>query len=572
MKKLGNKRILSMVVALFMLASVITACGGVKENEATASTQAAQQTAAASTTPEPAKETPPEQEEITFLMCWNGGGAMFPQDQENNPVAQRVKEKTGITLKMESITTSEAEKLNLMFASGTLPDFVNAPYWSSTSTEGKVIKKGCDEGQVLAINDYLDKYPNVKKLTEVGIAKDFYEFDLNHPDFKGKKYLIPQQTPDGTVESIANFQAGCYARGDILKALGVKAEDIDTADEFYDLLVKIKNGGFKDINGKPVIPAGTLHNGWDYKQFVQFWSDYNISSYREENGKLIMYMFSKDEEDKLLFMRKLIKDGLFDLEGFSNTDTMGKEKLTAGKLAVFGAQPMTNDLFSTVYKTNPEMKYELLGPFKNKSGNIATQVEQKGRSGFPVMFISAQTKKADAVFRLLDYVNSDEGQILSNWGIEGTHYTMINGVPKWIPEVKAKFDADGTLARDAGIWYLNGCFIGAFSTSVKWPKTENEKNEMEKYEDAFKKKLPIVLIDKVNAGYLARDWPKRPAYREAVAQLDYEAELRKAYFAKTDADALKLLNDMREKFKAAGAQEMADYVYEKAKKRTDIGF
>jgi hypothetical protein len=35
---------------------------------------------------------------------------------------------------------------------------------------------------------------------------------------------------------------------------------------------------------------------------------------------------------------------------------------------------------------------------------------------------------------------------------------------------------------------------------------------------------------------------------------------------------LKLLNDIRAKFEAAGAQEMADYVYEKAKKRTDIGF
>lgn len=568
MKKIG-KRILSMVVALFLLASAITACGGAKENEAAVTVQTTQQPAAAA---EPAKETPPEPVELTFLHCWNGGSGSFPQDQINNPIAQVVKEKIGITLKLESITTSEVEKLNLMFASGTLPDFVNAPYWNSTGGEGKVIRKGAEEGQILAIDQYLDKYPNVKKLCTVGIAKDFYEFDLHPEEFKGKTYIIPQQTPDGTVESITNFKYGCYARGDILKALGVKAEDIDTPDELYDLLVKIKNGGFKDINGKPVIPAGTLHNGWNYQSFISFWTDYNISSYREENGKLMLYIFSKDEEDKLMYMRKLIKDGLFDLEAFSNTDTMGKEKLSVGKLAVFGAQPMTTDLFNTLYKSNPEMKYELLGPFKNKSGNIVTQVEQKGRSGFPAMFISAQTKKADAVLKLLDYVNSDEGLLLDYWGIEGTHYTMVNGVPKWIPEVKAKFDADGTKKRDEGMLYLRNCFVGAFSSGVKWPKAESDKNENEKYEDVFKKKLPVVVIDKVNAGYLALDWPKRPAYREAVAQLDYEAELRKAYFAKTDADALKLLNDIREKYKAAGAQEMADYVYEKAKKRTDVAF
>ncbi|MEN6312806.1 MAG: hypothetical protein ABFD25_01005 [Clostridiaceae bacterium] len=569
MKRLGIRRLISIIAALFMLTSVMTACGA-KEEESTTSTQQTQQTA--TPTAEPAKVTPPEQVEISFLHCWNGGGGAFPQDQENNIIAKTLKEKTGITLKMESITTSEVEKLNLMFASGTLPDFVNAPYWNSTGGEGKVIFKGAGEGQILAIDEYLDKYPNVKKLCTVGIAKDFYEFDLHPPEFKGKTYIIPQQTPDGTVESITNFQYGCYARGDILKALGVKAEDIDTSDELYDLLVKIKNGGFKDINGKPVIPAGTLHNGWNYQSFLSFWTDYNISSYREENSKLMLYIFSKDEEDKLLYMRKLIKDGLFDLEAFSNTDTMGKEKLSVGKLAVFGAQPMTNDLLSTLYKTNPEMKYELLGPFKNKSGNIVTQVEQKGRSGFPAMFLSAQTKKADAVLRFLDYVNSEEGLLLTYWGIEGTHYTMENGVPKWIPEVKAKFDADGTVKRDEGMWFLSNFFVGAFSSNVKWPVAEKDKSEGDKIEDVFKKKMPVVLIDKVNAGYLSRDWPKRPAYREAVAQLDYEAELRKAYFAKTDADALKLLNDMREKFKAAGAQEMADYVYEKAKKRTDIGF
>jgi len=572
MKRLGIKRILSMIVALVMLTAVFTACGssnGTGDTATTPSTQAAQNSTSAA---EPTKETPPEPVEVSFLMCWNGGSGSFPQDQENNIIAKKVKEKTGVTLKMESLTTSEVEKLNLMFASGTLPDFVNAPYWSSTGGEGQVIKKGAEEGQILAIDEYLDKYPNVKKLCTVGIAKDFYEFDLHPAEFNGKTYLIPQQTPDGTAESITNFQYGCYARGDILKALGVKAEDIDTADELYDLLAKIKNGGFKDINGKPVIPAGTLHNGWNYQSFVSFWTDYNISSYRMENGKVISYLFSKDEEDKLMYMRKLINDGLFDLEAFSNTDTMGKEKLSVGKLAVFGAQPATNDLYSTLYKTNPEMKYELLGPFKNKSGNIVTQVEQKGRSGFPAMFLSAQTKNADAILRFLDYVNSEEGLLFTYWGIEGTHYTMENGKPKWIPAVKAKFDADGAVKRDEGMWYIPNFFIGAFSNNVKWPTPEEEKDEMAKYEDALKKKMPIVLIDKVSANYLSRDWPKRPAYREAIAQLDYEAELRKAYFAKTDADALKLLTDIRDKFTAAGIQEMVEYTAQKAASRTDIGY
>ncbi|MBB6675623.1 ABC transporter substrate-binding protein [Cohnella nanjingensis] len=515
----------------------------------------------------------PEQATVSFLSNWNGGGGSFPQDQVNNPVAKRVKEVTGVTLKMESITTNETEKLNTIFASGTVPDMVNAPFWSTTGGEGQVIKKAALEGQLLDLTPYLDKYPNVKKLLTTGVAKDFAEFELNSPDFQGKTYVIPMQTPDGTPESIHNWNYGLYARGDILKALNVNPEDIDTEDKVFDLLAKIKNGNFKDISGKPVIPAGTMHDGWDYGQFLKGWSDYTISDYRQDsNGKLSYWMFSKDEEDKLLYMRKILSNGLFDPEAFSNTDTMANEKLATGKLAVFAAQDMAEQLDKTLYKSNPEMQYELLGPMKNKSGKIATQVEKPGRSGFPVIFLSAKIKNPDAALRFLDYINSDEGRLLAYWGIEGKDYQMENGVPKWIPDVKQKYDNDPDSMRDAGLKYLNGNFIGGFSNDVAWPKSEDEKTKREKMQGSYSAKMPIQIIDKVSANYLAWDWPKYQQFRDTTSSLNYGDEFKKALFAKTDDQALKILHDIQDKFRAAGADEMTEYVAQKAAERNDIGF
>ena len=328
---------------------------------------------------------------------------------------------------------------------------------------------------------------------------------------------------------------------------------------------------FTDANGKPVIPAGTLHDGFWYQGYVQFWTDYNISNWRQEDGKVVSYMLSKDEDPKMLFIRKLIKDGLFDLEAFSNTDTMAKEKLAVGKLATFGGQSSADDLYNTLYKTNPEMQYELLGPFLNKSGNICAQVEQKGRNGFPAMFISAQCKNPDAVFRFLDYVNSDEGHLLAYYGIEGTHYTMENGRPKIIPELKAKWDAEGNLKRDEGLVYLQN-FIGAFSQNVTWPMPDEEKRPAQILMETYQKKIPIEVIDKVDAGYLGLDWPKLEDYKKAVAQLDYEGTLKKAFFAKTDEEALKMMSEIRAKLIAAGLQERGDWIAEKAAGRDDIGF
>ncbi|OXS58455.1 ABC transporter substrate-binding protein [Cohnella sp. CIP 111063] len=509
---------------------------------------------------------------LTYLSAWNGGGGAFPQDQENNLVARQIREKVGVTLKLESITTSEVEKLNTIFASDTVPDIVNAPFWSTISGEGQVIKKAAMEGQLLDLTPYLDKYPNVKRLLTTGVSKDFYEFEMNSPEFEGKQYFIPVETPDGTLESIHNWNYGLYARGDILKALNVKAEDIDTQDKLYDLLTQIKNGNFKDIGGKSVIPAGTMHNGWDYGRYLMGWSDYNISDFRLEGGKVTHWTLGEDQEPRLLFMRKLISNGLFDPEAFSNTDTTANEKLATGKMAVYGAQPMMDQLSKTLYKTNPEMQYELLGPMKNKNGEIATQVATPGRGGFPVIFLSAKIKDPEAALRYLDYVNSEEGRLLAYWGVEGQTYMLDNGQPRWLPEVKQKYDNNPDEKRDEGLNFLPGRFIGAFSSDVTWPQPEDQKTEWRKLEESFWKKMPIKVIDKISANYVAREWPQYDKYRDATNSLNFDTEFRKAIFAKSDEEALKMLRDIQDKYRAAGAQEMADFVAEKAAARDDIGF
>ena len=569
MKGLKTKKLISILIVLVMSLAIMASCStGTPTDQSPTSTPAPVATDAANDDP---TAIPLEEAEITFLSVWNGGGGGFPQDQINNPVAQKIKELTGITVKLESITTNEAEKLNTMFASGVMPDFMNAPFWSSTGGEGKIITKAASEGQLLDLTPYLDQYPNVKKLYEIGVAKDFAEFDLGNPDFGGKTYIIPQQTPGDNEADVTNWAYGVYARGDILKKLGVNPADVNTSDKVYDLLVQIKEGNFVDTTGRPVIPAGTWHNGWSYGEFLGSWSDYTISDYREENGEVINWMFSKDQEEKLIFMRKLFKDGLFDLEAFSNTDTMAKEKMAVGKIALFGAQSGMDHFKATLYSTNPEMKYELLGPMINKSGNIKTQVEKKGRSGFPAMFLSATTENADAVLRFLDFANSEQGWLLAQWGVEGVHYTIEDGQPKWIPEMKERLDNEVNFKRDQGIGFMGG-FIGADSRPSLWPIPEEDKTQFDKWQDEYKAKLPVQFIDKVSANYLQNDWAGLQEYRDTISTLDYEQEFRKAIFAATDEEAISILEDIKQKYIDAGIKDLSAHVAEKASARSDIGW
>lgn len=545
--KSSKLRVLCLVAGISMMLSVFAGCKDKKKDE-TANTEGIKPT------------------EITMLHAWNGGAGSVPDDQVNNPVAKKIKEKTGVTIKIQTITTSETEKLNMMFASGDVPDLVNAPYWGTTGGEGLAIKKAAVEGLLMQLDGLVDKYPNVKRMMTEGISKDFKEFDLEHPDFKGKKYIIPQQTPRGE-KDVTQWAYNMFARKDILDALGVKPAEIDTSDKLYELMKKVKAGNFKDTNGKPVIVSGAWHNGWDYSQFLNSFKRRGISSFKKIDGKLVSYEFDPLENQKAIYMRKLVTEGLFDPEAFTQTDTVAKEKMATGRVAIFGCHyPNLRDFMaSTLYKTNPEMKFVVVGPLKDAEGLPNAQVEKKGRSGFPAMFIGKNSKNADAVLRVIDYINSDEGLLLATYGIEGKHHTIVNGVPQLTKEWQDKKKNDNKAFVNEGLSFY-GNLIGADPRNSMWPQDKDPEY------DAAKAATPLVLIDKVSANYLTRSYPKLQDFKDKTAGFDYNKEFLKAVFAKSDEEAIKILDDYREKLKKAGIEEYVKHVEQEASKRNDIGF
>lgn len=541
-------RLLTLMAATSMLLTVFTGCSTKKD------------------TPTDGKTEGNKPVEISMLFAWNGGAGQVPEDQVNNAVAQKIREKTGVTIKIQTITTSETEKLNMMFASGDVPDLVNAPYWGTTGGEGLAIKKAAVEGLIMPLNDLVSKYPNVQRLMTEGIAKDFKEFDLEPKDFNGNKYIIPQQTPRSEAD-ITNWAYNVWGRKDILDSLGVKPGDIDTSDKLYDLMKKVKAGNFKDSNGKPVITSGAWANGWNYGDFLVSFTRQTISGFRNVDGKLVSWEFSPLEDQKALYMRKLVSEGLFDPEAFTQTDTVAKEKMATGRVALFGGHyPALRDFMSsTLYKTNPEMKYVVVGPLKDADGKGHVQIEKKGRGGFPAMFIGKDSKNAEAVLKVIDYINSDEGLLLATYGVEGKHYTMVNGKPKLTDEWADKKKNDNKAFVNEGlVFYTN--LIGADPRISMWPEDEDPDYA------AAKAACPVVVVDKVNADYLTRSYPKLQEFRDKTAGFDWNKEFQKAVFAKSDNEAIKILNDYREKLKKAGIEDYVKYVEEEAAKRTDIGF
>lgn len=505
---------------------------------------------------------------LKFLMCWNGASGSGMTDSVDNLVAQKIKEATGVSIEIEYITTSEVERLNLMFASGNMPDIVNAPYWGGTNAETVAIKKAAKEGLLLDLKPLIEKYgENLKSALTTGIAVGYMENDVNDPEFEGKQYVLPQQAP-ATNEDVLNWGGGLYCRKDILDALNIDPASINSADALYDLMKKIKEGGFKDINGKDVIPSGAWGDGWDY---VEFWRPFRQDS-REEfdyiDGKFVYRANNPAVDDRVLYMRKLISEGLFDPECLRQSDTQGKEKMATGRVAIIGNHyfHISEFMSSTLYKTNPEMQYIAIGPLPWSDGKT-TVVEMPDRNGTPVMFLPSTCKNPEAAIKVLNYINSDEGQLLAYYGVEGEQYEMVDGKPRMKQEWLDKYKANPKELQEMGI-------RSTFTDMICLDKRLSAYGELQPGDadspDVWYEQAKSVRQIEFLSGYTIKDvtknYPKKDEISSLIDWNAYRDATERAYFADSDEEALKILEEFRQQLRDGGITEYEEWVTQEMQK------
>jgi len=568
------KKVLVLCVTLVLAISLLASCSNDSDDsEVKEDAGQSEQTKEQKGESKSSKKEELEQVTLTYFNCWNGSSTTGPEDPTDNPVANKLKEETGVTLDIEYATTSEVEKLNIIFASGDMPDIINAPFWGGFDSPTKILKKAAREGLLLSFDEYIEKYTNVKAALTQGIAKDFRENDLEDRAFEGKHYFIPWQTPRAK-EDVTNWAYNAYARKDIIDALGINADDIKTSEDVYNLLKEIKNGGFTDINGNPVIPAGTWANGWTDIPMMNSFNENNLTEFTKVDGKLRYNAFSPLLEEQILFMRKLISEGLFDPEAFCQNDAIAKEKMVLGKVAVFGSHYIhAKDNLSMLYKEHPEMQYIPIGPVLDANGE-ALQVGQKqldGRAGCPVLTITKNCEHPEAAIRLIDYIGSIEGQKLVYYGLEGVHYEMVDKKPRMKDEWLDKWNENPQILRNEGIQSIYTWIVSRDCRMSEFGESEpgGSKNADEIYELA-KKKSPIKLVSGYRISYFKNEYPEIEKI-ESVANYQTQRDvIEKAYFAETDEEALKVLEDYRKQLKKSGIEDYEKFINEKTKTRDDI--
>jgi len=552
-----KKGIASMLALLLITALVLSACTKSGNNEASGTN---------GNSPAATGDRGPyfiADRKITGRIFLENDGAGLPVDQINNEVAQKIKEMTGITLEFQSTNHPDGlEELTTALASGDLPDVIVNYLDHGGRPENSVILKASREGVFTDLAPYLKNTKVYSKYFEDEfLPRDSKENIMFRPEFDGKVYAVHLNIPgsDLTDEERVHGRSGMWVRQDIVQALGVDPSKIKTMDELYDLAKRIKEGDFKDNNGKPVTVIGsrfwggsitsTLYRNWDFGNGTRFDVD--------TDGKVKHLAETEYITKQIEFVRKLLSEGLLDKEAFTMDNVRAEEAMANGSFAITTYANVMPDRFL-------KARYVPMDQMSNYKGEDA--VYEKYKSGYMSWEIPSTTKNPEDIVKFADFLASREGKLLWKFGIEGKHYTLKDDKVVLTEEWKKQRSESPDRVKDI-VPTLWGLLLGSTDNNdvrdfgESWQEEENPEmfglskelqmygNPTFKYWDGYSALSYLSEVPDIEE----RLKPVLDSYPDIVVR---------AYFAGSMEKATDIVNDYRAQLKKAGVEKFEAYLQE----------
>lgn len=352
--------------------------------------------------------------------------------------AKELTKETGIQIEWIHPTQGqEQQSLNLLIASGSLPDIIEG-LWGSWYSGGP--EKAIQDNVILKVNDLVDKYaPNYQKV-------------LKSDSEKNKQV----RTDSGALFGFSCFRGddlttvyyGPILRGDWLKDLNLSVPT--TVSEFETVLQ-----AFKDKKGAtaPLTAAKSLD-----PNFIAGAYGFSTGWYINDNKKVAYGPLASKYKDYLTLMNKWYKAGLLDKNYASNDGNAVKANMLNGKSGVtLGFIGGNMGTWINAMK-GKDSKYDLVAsqyPTLNKGEKVKFAQKDFKYNGWTAA-ISTSCKNPELAARLLDYGYSEKGEMLYNFGIEGTSYKMVNGYPTYTDTIMK--NPNNLSIGDAMAQYQRACY------------------------------------------------------------------------------------------------------------------
>ncbi|WP_163192948.1 ABC transporter substrate-binding protein [Clostridium thermarum] len=457
-----NKKIIGLLVSITMVSALAAGSKG-------------------KTTPETEEPQQTGMDKTPITLTFFNTDLNFDVDFED-PIAKKITELTGVTLKITHPVGGDTNAIPLMIASGDYPDLIYAK--GDTS-------KLVDADAIMDLRELIEtKGTNIKKL-----YGDYLERLKYSPDNDAIYTVGTNGVSTGTWIPSGTFQL----QHAVLKELGYP--QIKNLKDFENAIRTYKQK-YPKIDGQDTIGLSLMASDWRW--YITLANPAGFALGIPDDGQWAIddekqeakYKFTVEGmKDYYKWLNKLNAEGLLDPESFTHKYDVYIAKLSSGRVLGLAdaAWDYQDAVKSLVAANKAERTWAPLPVVVDKTKQKDPSLKKYGYSGGWGIGISKTSKNAERAFQFLDWMASDEAQVLLNWGIEGVHYKVENGKRVVLPEIQAQKNTDKDFAKKTGIGLYTYPFPmrgdGAKDSTGNYYTTNSEENIIANYNAAEKETL-----------------------------------------------------------------------------------
>lgn len=434
-----KRKVVSLMLVSAMVAGMLAGCGSDSGSSKGGSSTETGSAAGASSSGETADDAD-DKSPITFEY-FNADGKNGNWD---NPVAKAITEATGVTLDVSYPVASQGdakEDVALMIANDEYPDMI---YAKGSATDLY------QAGALIDMTDLIEKYgPNIKKM--YGAEMEKLKWSQDDPGIYQLSYA-------GVNQKTLTTGGSCQIQWAALKENDYKYPK--TLDEYEKMIKSYLAAHPKTEDGLDMI--GITMSASDWHWMITLGNPAGlIADASPDNGQWIIddeynvhYKHVTDEEKEYFkWLCRMYNEGILDPNFATQTDDDYIAKVASGRVvAITDAEWHYSQCEATLVADGKVDQTYVGLPVTLREDQVEKALLYQGTTVGWGIGITKSCEDPVRAIKFLDYLCSDEGQILYHWGIEGENYFLDdNGQPYRTDEEVAKAQSDPDYAKNTGI-------------------------------------------------------------------------------------------------------------------------
>lgn len=338
---------------------------------------------------------------------------------DDNEIQKIIEEKTGVRVKETWLTGQTAdEAIGTMIAGGEYPDFIEG-------ASGQM--QLYDAGALVPLDDYIEKYPNIKNLfTDLEWEK------LRQDD--GHIYWIPQfSCIKGDEKVCTHNDEAFWIQARVLK--WANYPEIKTLDQYFDLIEKYNEANPTMADGTENIPYTILCDDWRYfclenaPQFLDGYPNDGSCMVDPDTKKVLDYNTSDTAVKYFKKLNEEYQKGIVDPESFTQTYDEYIAKLSTGR--VLG---MIDQWWDFAYTAGDAIKQAGLDAQGCDYIPLPITIDESVKNQWHCsggvlnvsdgLAITTSCEDVEAALQFVDDLLSQDIHNLRFWGVEGVDYNV----------------------------------------------------------------------------------------------------------------------------------------------------